>query len=87
MAPSYRKDLHCWRKGHPTTERQRLIANMVFGGRTQYLTRVQGMPKGIEWNLTRIQQSFVCNGSRSTSIGTEDRPRWAHIADDIYGRT
>ncbi|KAF8191387.1 hypothetical protein BJ912DRAFT_1022052 [Pholiota molesta] len=38
------ENLARWAKGNPTQEGRRLIINMEVGGRTQYLTRVQGMP-------------------------------------------
>ena len=41
-------DLERWEKGHPTTEGRKLIIQMVVGGRTQYLARVQSMPKQVE---------------------------------------
>ncbi|KAJ7787848.1 hypothetical protein B0H14DRAFT_2399110, partial [Mycena olivaceomarginata] len=45
------KDLERWKLTTPTLEGKQHIINTVIGGRTQYLTRVQGMPKEIEETL------------------------------------
>jgi hypothetical protein len=42
---------------------------MVIGGRTQYLTRVQGMPDDVEERLIRIRDNFLWEGKK---------PRIAH---------
>ncbi|KDQ22940.1 hypothetical protein PLEOSDRAFT_1015108, partial [Pleurotus ostreatus PC15] len=52
------EDLERWEKGHPTAEGRKLIIQMVIGGRTQYLARVQGMPKQIEDNLRKRIRKF-----------------------------
>ncbi|KAJ6459912.1 hypothetical protein C8R45DRAFT_842964, partial [Mycena sanguinolenta] len=38
---------------------------MVIGGRTQYLTRVQGMPRDIEDALRRAEHVFLWEGKRA----------------------
>jgi hypothetical protein len=55
-------DLMCWQATHPTLEGKHHIISMVIGGRTQYLTRVQGMPKDIEDTLERLTRSFLWDG-------------------------
>ncbi|KAJ7761285.1 hypothetical protein B0H14DRAFT_2403749 [Mycena olivaceomarginata] len=35
---------------------------MVIGGRTQYLTRVQGMPKDVEDTLIKTENTFLWDG-------------------------
>lgn len=52
-------DLTRWKKGNPTIEGKRLIIGMVIGGRTQYRTRVQGMPKQVEDLLTKMIRDFI----------------------------
>ena len=37
-------NLNKWSYGHPILDRKRLIIQMVVGGTTQFLTKVQGMP-------------------------------------------
>jgi hypothetical protein len=44
----FAKDLERWKASAPTLEGKQHIINMVIGGRTQYLTRVQRMPKDVE---------------------------------------
>ncbi|KZT27261.1 hypothetical protein NEOLEDRAFT_1035843, partial [Neolentinus lepideus HHB14362 ss-1] len=53
------KDLERWHRGHPTLEGRKLIVQMVIGGRTQYLMKVQGMPKHIEAHLEKCACQFV----------------------------
>ncbi|KAF8079076.1 hypothetical protein FPV67DRAFT_1389873, partial [Lyophyllum atratum] len=50
-----------WEKGHPTLEGRKLIVQMMVGGMTQYLTQVQGMPKGVEKRLKKVIRRFVWN--------------------------
>jgi hypothetical protein len=38
--------------------------NVAIGGRTQYLTRAQGIPKNIEHTLIKIEQTFLWDGKR-----------------------
>jgi hypothetical protein len=42
MLEKIRGDLERWKTTTPSLEGKRHIINMVIGGRTQYLTRVQG---------------------------------------------
>ncbi|KAJ7182495.1 hypothetical protein C8R43DRAFT_818176, partial [Mycena crocata] len=54
-----------WQTTHPTLEGKRHIISMVIGGRTQYLTRVQGMPQEIEQTLVKLIRSFLWDGKTS----------------------
>ncbi|KAF9494933.1 hypothetical protein BDN71DRAFT_1342013, partial [Pleurotus eryngii] len=58
-------DLEQWEKSHPTTEGRKLIIQMVIGGRTQYLARVQGMPKRVEDGLRKRIRTFFWGDKRS----------------------
>lgn len=40
------KNLTRWGRSHPTMDGRKLIIQMIVGGMTQYLTKIQGMPKG-----------------------------------------
>jgi len=51
-----------WELTHPTQEGKRLIITMVIGGYTQYMTRVQGMPKEVEALFTKKIQHFMSGG-------------------------
>ncbi|KAF9005848.1 hypothetical protein BDZ89DRAFT_898916, partial [Hymenopellis radicata] len=56
---SIEQSLDFWEKSHPTMEGRRLIIQMVVGGKTQYLTKVQGMPKEVEQKLERRIRRFL----------------------------
>ncbi|KAF9030589.1 hypothetical protein BDZ89DRAFT_898035, partial [Hymenopellis radicata] len=56
---SIENSLDFWEKTHPTMEGHRLIIQMVVGGKTQYLTKVQGMPKEVEQKLERRIRRFL----------------------------
>ena len=51
-----------WEKTRPTQDGRRLIVGMVIGGFTQYLTRVQGMPKEVEKLFTKKIRDFMAEG-------------------------
>ncbi|KAI0056161.1 hypothetical protein BV25DRAFT_1814512, partial [Artomyces pyxidatus] len=63
--------LNRWQRGHPTLNGKKLIVQMVVGGRTQYLAKVQGMPKSIEKTLIRIIRDFMWEGRNSSPIGMD----------------
>ena len=56
--------LERWKKCSPTLRGKRLIAQMILGGMTQYLTKVQGMPRGIETQITKILQDIIWDGKK-----------------------
>jgi len=58
------KALTYWERTHPTQDGRRLIIGMVIGGYTQYLTRVQGMPKDVEKLFTKKIQKFMSKGEK-----------------------
>jgi hypothetical protein len=58
-------ELERWKASKPSLEGKHHIINMVIGGRTQYLTRVQGMLRSIEDTLIKW---------RIPSFGMEKRP-------------
>lgn len=59
------RDLERWKASTPNLEGKRHIINMVIGGRTQYLIRVQGMPKDVEDALVKAEHVFLWNGKRA----------------------
>jgi hypothetical protein len=59
------RDLTRWDTKKPTVEGRRHIINMLIGGRTQYLTRVQGMPNEIEKKLIRMRDDFLWEGKKA----------------------
>ena len=56
--------LERWKKCSPTLRGKRLIAQMIVGGMTQYLTKVQGMPKAVETQITKILRNFIWDGKK-----------------------
>ncbi|KAF9028476.1 hypothetical protein BDZ89DRAFT_897313, partial [Hymenopellis radicata] len=54
--------LDLWERSHPTLDGRRLIIQMVIGGKTQYLTKVQGMPKHIEKKVEKRIRTFLWAG-------------------------
>ena len=52
-------DLERWKKTRPTLDGKRLIAQAIVGGRTQFLTRAQGMPDNIRIALAKEIKEFM----------------------------
>jgi len=70
-----RDNLNRWNMGHPTLFGRRLIIQMVVGGMTQYLAKVQTMPKQVEDTLEKIIRNFMWNGNKApVSISTLHLP-------------
>lgn len=46
-------DLERWKAVHPTLDGKRLIIQAIVGGRTQFLTKAQGMPDTIREALRK----------------------------------
>ncbi|KAF5375513.1 hypothetical protein D9615_009166 [Tricholomella constricta] len=62
------RDLEMWNKGHPTLKGRTLISKSIIGGYTQYLTRVQGMPKSIESRLGKMSRDYMWDGAKSSPV-------------------
>lgn len=52
-------DFERWKKMRPTLDRKRLIAQAIVGGRTQFVTKAQGMPDNIRIALTKEIKEFM----------------------------
>jgi len=65
-----------WEANHPTTEGRRLITQMIIGGMTQYLAKVQGMPEAVIKTLERLTRRFAWNGEGTPTVAM------AHMSDD-----
>ncbi|KAF9492425.1 hypothetical protein BDN71DRAFT_1396661, partial [Pleurotus eryngii] len=63
-------DLERWDRGKPSLEGRKLITQIVVGGRTQYLTQVQGMPTLVESILKKQVRTFVW-GDKKTPVKEE----------------
>lgn len=58
------KFLERWGKCHPSLKGKKHITQMGPGGISQYLTKVQGMPKTIERSLTSTIREFIWDGKK-----------------------
>ncbi|KAH9853568.1 hypothetical protein C2E23DRAFT_689111, partial [Lenzites betulinus] len=64
------RNLDRWERRRPTLRGRQLIANLEVGSRTQYLTRVQGMPTTVETRLKKITADFLWQG-RPAAVAEE----------------
>ncbi|TFK58358.1 hypothetical protein BDN72DRAFT_750457, partial [Pluteus cervinus] len=64
-----------WARGNPTQNGRRLIIGMEVGGRTQYLTNVQGMPKDVEKVLQATIRDFMWGDSGNPTVNKETMSR------------
>ena len=53
------KSLNMWSNTKPTIYGRKLIAQAVVGGRTQFITKAQGMPDNITETLTNMIKNFI----------------------------
>ena len=53
------KSLRMWSNTGPSIFRKKLIAQAVVGGRTQFITKAQGMPENIVETLTNAIKNFI----------------------------
>ncbi|KAJ3757152.1 hypothetical protein EV360DRAFT_21642, partial [Lentinula raphanica] len=63
--------LERWEKSKPTMEGRRLIISMIVGGMTQYLTKVQGMPREIETRLEKRVRKFLWDDKTLVRVNKE----------------
>jgi ribonuclease HI/exonuclease III len=61
---SIQETLRRWELGHPTIRGKRLIVQMVAGGKSQYLTRVQGMPAEVTKRMVRTIRDFMKSSTK-----------------------
>ncbi|KZT31636.1 hypothetical protein SISSUDRAFT_959521, partial [Sistotremastrum suecicum HHB10207 ss-3] len=59
---SIRNSLQQWAKCGPKIDGKRLIISMIVAGKTQYLTRVQGMPTEVLTRLQNLIRNFIWQG-------------------------
>jgi len=62
------KRLKRWNAAKHSLEGRRLIVQMQVAGVTQYLTKVQGMPKNIETELDKQIRRFMWNNEKSDTV-------------------
>jgi exonuclease III len=66
-----KKDLDRWNKIHPTLYGKCIIIQAIIGGRTQYLAKLQGMPRRTEAAIQKMIQDFIWDGERAPRIALE----------------
>ncbi len=62
------KTLSTWDKTHPTIHGRCLLIQIVVSGMTQYLTRVQGMPKSVVDHLKLTICTFTWDNERKSPV-------------------
>ena len=58
IVDAIQKNLTRWLTHYPTLEGKRLIVQMIAGGKTQFLTRAQGMPNEVADQLQKMINEF-----------------------------
>ena len=81
IVETIKKDLTRWEARFPTLEGKRHIIQMIVGGKTQFLTRAQGMPETIQEEIQKMITEFIWNKERAT-MSIEDIAR----SPDLGGR-
>lgn len=61
-----KKDFRRWETRYPTLEGKRHIVQMIAGGKTQFLTRAQGMPESVQKEIQKTITEFVWGKERAT---------------------
>ncbi len=59
MLKKVEENLSSWDRRRPTLKGKRLIVGLEVGSRTQYLARVQGMPKTVEVAFLKVIRKFL----------------------------
>ena len=62
------KRLKRWGSAKHSLEGRRLIIQMQVAGVTQYLTKVQGMPRDVEVELNKQIRKFMWNGEKADTV-------------------
>ena len=65
IVETIKKDFKQWEARYPTLEGKRLIMQMITGGKTQFLTRAQGMPDLIQRDIQKAITEFVWGKERA----------------------
>lgn len=63
--------LDWWGRRKPTVAGRKLIVSMEVGGRTQFLTKAQGMPENILNRLVKVVADFVWKGDKHPRISRD----------------
>jgi Reverse transcriptase (RNA-dependent DNA polymerase) len=66
-----RNDLNRWLDIHPTLAGKKTIIQATVGGRTQFLTKAQGMPKSVCDAINQEIHAFLWEGASTTPIAKE----------------
>ena len=66
ITESIEKDFKRWEARYPTLEGKRHVVQMIAGGKTQFLTRAQGMPISVQTKISKMISEFVWGKERAT---------------------
>ncbi|KAH9856133.1 hypothetical protein C2E23DRAFT_750105, partial [Lenzites betulinus] len=67
IAQTIERNLSRWMKRRPTLKGKRTVLSIEVGSRTQYLAKVQGMPKQVEDRLEKAMTGFLW-GTRMSAV-------------------
>ena len=66
IVETIKKDFRRWEARYPTLEGKRHIVQMIAGGKTQFLTRAQGMPGPVQKEIQKAITEFIWGKERAT---------------------
>lgn len=66
-----RENLERWSRRKPTMRGKKLVIGLEVGSRTQYLTRVQTMPRTVENKLIKMTREFIWDGNKHPPINLD----------------
>ena len=66
ITETIKKDFKRWESRYPTLEGKRHIVQMIAGGKTQFLTRAQGMPDTVRKSIQKAITGFLWGKDRAT---------------------
>lgn len=70
------KSLKMWNNTGPSIFGKKLIAQAVVGGRTQFITKAQGMPKNITDTLTNVIKNFIWDDAPNPRLALPALHAW-----------
>ncbi|KAL1693656.1 hypothetical protein GGG16DRAFT_12747, partial [Schizophyllum commune] len=71
VVDSIRAALKRWEKLHLSLNGKRLVAQIVIGGKIQYLTRAQTMPEQIKRAIRKIERTFLWGSETSAPVAMD----------------
>ncbi len=60
-----------WKTGHASIQGKKHVVQMIIGGITQYLTKVQRMPEEVKVRLNKIIRGYLWDDRNNTPVGLD----------------